>query len=780
VNFSSRKWNKFLLGEAQQENVDKFLDTLSRVKPSEAPFNNIFNGKWRMVIDYAPKEYGYLREIAARMEELGHEIEHVPGKVTGPGSRSEYDYHMGRNREAEERTPASWMVIKKKDKSSWHQRNNMLYTAWIKAIDDGEAETGVDAQDAQGLLAVSQWVDKNPDNPYAKAFKETFAQYKKHQKRGIRRTKLGKVIAREFKDRPEVIESWNNNAGEYNKKENIFKVAKATEKYSTVISRHPVDIYRMSDHMGITSCHSLGSSHPHCAIAEAEDFGMIAYVVETEDLKGLDLDDDEVFYDADRHGSGTGLIEPVARKRLRRYFNKEENYDLALPDKTEYGLDRMPGFMGFLTDWAAEAQRELVFGKDEERNRPEITDFIRMGGSYEDTPDKELFDNMFKPKEEYKYRAAYKDDEGNIVEPSPWYGRTAEEWQAASTKILEDIKRRIPPQHQWGPWAARTSEAIPAGSFLSVVESVDSEKVERGAPDPMNFSANLKMIFHGPDATEKGKEMFKDNLYRTAMGYRTLDDEVADIFKENMTEAEGRFTNIQYPMSLDWSRSVVIVRVDLATDGFKSDPEGFKEFGEVLLKDLPNMIKTRDDVVKAFTAFGIFGDEPEALEKPKKKLTLAALNAKYQAKYRAMQAKGEQPSLRDLAQQQADETGRHPGEGEKPKGIAIGQAAIAYAARQQRLADVEREYREMLARGSEEAADEFLADARENDWYTGDNRPDPDADIFEHKGPYQKKVKAKHKRMKIRLIGKGKGKHTAGPYKNKPSYKRTKSAPPGG
>ena len=52
--------------------------------------------------------------------------------------------------------------------------------------------------------------------------------------------------------------------------------------------------------------------------------------------------------------------------------------------------------------------------------------------------------------------------------------------------------------------------------------------------------------------------------------------------------------------------------------------------------------------------------------------------------------------------------------------------------------------------------------------------------VAEQTEPYQRKVKAKHKRMKIRLIGKGKGKHTAGSYKEKPSYDRSKSAPPGG
>jgi hypothetical protein len=52
--------------------------------------------------------------------------------------------------------------------------------------------------------------------------------------------------------------------------------------------------------------------------------------------------------------------------------------------------------------------------------------------------------------------------------------------------------------------------------------------------------------------------------------------------------------------------------------------------------------------------------------------------------------------------------------------------------------------------------------------------------VKEQTEPYQKKVKAKHKKMKFRLIGKGKGKHAASSYKKKPSYERSKSAPPAG
>ena len=52
--------------------------------------------------------------------------------------------------------------------------------------------------------------------------------------------------------------------------------------------------------------------------------------------------------------------------------------------------------------------------------------------------------------------------------------------------------------------------------------------------------------------------------------------------------------------------------------------------------------------------------------------------------------------------------------------------------------------------------------------------------VKEQISPYQRKVKAKHKKMKFRLIGKGKGAHTASSYKEKPSYERSKSAPPAG
>jgi len=277
LSFNTTKWNKFLIGEAEQAEVDRFLDRLSRTKPSEAPFDNIFKGKWRIAMDYSPKEFEHMRAIDKRMEELGHQIEYVP--------QFPYKSAVGLEKPSEKsKQPWGWMVETAKDRDAWLNRSKMLYTAWIKAMDDAEAESGIDTSSFVGQGDLISWADENPDNPEAKAFKETYAQYKKHQKRDIRKTKLGKIVAREFKESPEIIDSWNKSARIYQGDPNIFKVAKAAKNYSMIISRHPIDVYRMSDHAGITSCHSLNASHSQCATQEAEDFGMIAYVVETKDI----------------------------------------------------------------------------------------------------------------------------------------------------------------------------------------------------------------------------------------------------------------------------------------------------------------------------------------------------------------------------------------------------------------------------------------------------------------------------------------------------------------
>ena len=57
--------------------------------------------------------------------------------------------------------------------------------------------------------------------------------------------------------------------------------------------------------------------------------------------------------------------------------------------------------------------------------------------------------------------------------------------------------------------------------------------------------------------------------------------------------------------------------------------------------------------------------------------------------------------------------------------------------------------------------------------------PDPYREVLSEEEAFQRKVRLKHARVKYRLLGKGKNKHNTGKKMKKPSYKRSKSAPPG-
>lgn len=166
--------------------------------------------------------------------------------------------------------------------------------------------------------------------------------------------------------------------------------AKVGSDYSVVLSRHPIDILRMSDHSGIQSCHSPNGSYFHCAIDEAESGGPVAFLVKRKDIESLDKEkisgEEEIFYDKDRHIPG---IRPISRLRIRRYQNKEDDSDLAIPEIRVYGND-IPGFY--------ETVLKMVRNSQEVKGRPNLQDFIRVGGSYQDTPDGELFNAFFNDK----------------------------------------------------------------------------------------------------------------------------------------------------------------------------------------------------------------------------------------------------------------------------------------------------------------------------------------------------------------------------------------------
>jgi len=174
-----------------------------------------------------------------------------------------------------------------------------------------------------------------------------------------------------------------------------------------IYSRHPIDVFRMSDHEGIQSCHSLPSEkgedrfdqYNKCALSEAYGNGMIAYVIPAKDFKmfpptqeSLDnMNDEEIFYDKKRPDAGE--LVPTSRIRMKNVaFHKDENSEpirLAVSQGKIYG-PQYPGFINAVNDKISTAQekevKEIIKQGAEDLGKPTIflSKFTRYGGSYQD------------------------------------------------------------------------------------------------------------------------------------------------------------------------------------------------------------------------------------------------------------------------------------------------------------------------------------------------------------------------------------------------------------
>ena len=198
---------------------------------------------------------------------------------------------------------------------------------------------------------------------------------------------------------------WQQNAGYI--KDEINNID--NDKYSIIITRHPIDVLRMSDFDNITSCHSPASrtsayqSYYKCAVAEARGHGAVAYVVETEELLSetntgninsaeQEIQEGEIFYD-DQRPMDTGDINPISRTRIRhvRYYDTDtpkrydDGQDVGMPETRIYGAG-IPGIVDRVTDWARSSQEEVIANMPKNDNGIiDLNKFMIFGGSYEDT-----------------------------------------------------------------------------------------------------------------------------------------------------------------------------------------------------------------------------------------------------------------------------------------------------------------------------------------------------------------------------------------------------------
>lgn len=148
----------------------------------------------------------------------------------------------------------------------------------------------------------------------------------------------------------------------------FMKLATESEVFKVIISRHPLDVIRMSDFKNIQSCHSPNKNYFKCAVQESKGHGFVAFIVRKKDLEEtlslkLNMQTDEIFSDSERDNEMPMV--PLARVRLRKFKATNERTGetviLAAPENRVYGLETLQQHVkGAATAWANEIQKNKI------------------------------------------------------------------------------------------------------------------------------------------------------------------------------------------------------------------------------------------------------------------------------------------------------------------------------------------------------------------------------------------------------------------------------------
>ena len=366
--------NESILREIEEDELRVLEDVLDDLDPANLPLNDLFSGKMRVVIPFPTTDPSTdLGKFAKFFETQEYDVQWDKGTVSATREVTDLKDMV-----------ASLMGSAEKKKIKKFQMK--IGKLFAKIVDLSRKKKEIVKNDPE--------FQKNED--YKRISRQIFLYIPNPGIAGPAGYDLEDLATK-------YGEYWKKNAG-YIKK-NINEID--SDKFSIIITRHPIDVLRMSDFEEITSCHSPASrsnayqSYYKCAVAEARGHGAVAYVVETEELLAAtdtgnidsaeqEIQEGEIFYDDKR--PFTGDITPLSRVRVRhvRYYDTytpkryDDGQDVGMPEKRIYGAD-IPGIADTVTDWARATQEEVIANMPKQDGMIDLSKFMIFGGSYEDT-----------------------------------------------------------------------------------------------------------------------------------------------------------------------------------------------------------------------------------------------------------------------------------------------------------------------------------------------------------------------------------------------------------
>lgn len=394
-----KSWGNFLtenkqpIEEASEEEIASLDKILLGLRYEDLSFNNIFGDKTRIAVPLGTE--GIKTETEKFLNKAGYDVDMKTGIATGYTlSSGEGDRKITRKLTQDQQT-------------SYVTPEGKINVANLSGPRQGDSEKIAQMQKnlRRRQMKIGKLLKKGVD--FLEHIVNDIDQREKYY---------------QFFAAPSVGSEGSaiNALDEFKNQLNAWEKRGATKSgHTVVVTRHPLDVFRMSDFDRIQSCHSPpsrgdsgGGSYYQCAVAEAHGHGLVAYLVRNEDLdeliedrelekgdyQGL-LDDyeryeEEFFYDDYRE---EGDITPINRVRIRKYASPKFDMTIAVPDIEVYGDNRglNDALVNTMFKWTQGEQEDAIKKMKEDPkmlydDKFDLNNWIQHGGTYQDTPPAEL------------------------------------------------------------------------------------------------------------------------------------------------------------------------------------------------------------------------------------------------------------------------------------------------------------------------------------------------------------------------------------------------------
>jgi len=436
-------WRGYL-NEATEDELNAIRPFLDRAKPEDLAFNELFDGKKRVLVDFPT--FDPTTELGSFIDyfsSLGYEVDWEKGMLSSTRdfrNTNPVDYRKWQKSRGD--LTAHEHAIQKPSKVK-SRKVQMKIGKWLTKVNDLLNRLLAYDETIKNNLPKLAWGDRHgtlgtpprdveaginaawAHNP--KVAKENYNNFYRIRDQLSMYLTTGVVVMHRHDAAERIAEMgkyWQTNA-DYIKK---HADAPGDDSYSIIITRDPRDVLRMGDFMDVwDSCHRLPSGAAKsrhdtnrwvkCAVAEAHGHGAVAYIVDSKALHkefGEENAEEninkaaEIFHD-DKRIEESGPLVPIGRVRLRqvRYYDHDDalnasfgkGTELAVPEARTYGEDLPPGFVDRVMAWSQENQLEQMSGAPRstkyEEDVIDLGRFIKFGGSYDDNEIGELLADLF-------------------------------------------------------------------------------------------------------------------------------------------------------------------------------------------------------------------------------------------------------------------------------------------------------------------------------------------------------------------------------------------------